>query len=147
MIVAWHLMDPKAWSARMLSLIDFTADERQNLVNSEKQSYFHVKWDPGPWIIILFFCLFITRMRPMEIMARVYTVRFLSAVRAVAARYKHPFALRPGLSHEDVMRTKGITKEKERSERNGPRKEHRKAPPNPLLRTWSLDVAVAFASP
>jgi len=42
------------------------------------------------------FSLFITRMRPMEIMARIYTVRFLSAVRAVAARCKHPFALRPG---------------------------------------------------
>ena len=32
----------------------------------------------------LFFCLFITRMRPMEIVARLCTVRFLSAVRAVA---------------------------------------------------------------
>jgi len=90
---------------------------------------------PDSFFFFFFFCLFITRMRPMEIMARVYTVRFLSAVRAVAARFKHPFALRPGLSHEDVMRTKGITKEKERSERDGPRKEHRKAPPNPLLRT------------
>ena len=74
-------------------------------------------------------------MRPMEIMARVYTVRFLSAVRAAAARCKHPFALRPGLSHEDVMRTKGITKERKKGERDGPRKKHRKAPPNPFLRT------------
>jgi len=46
----------------------------------------------------LFFCLFITRVRPKEIMARLCTVRFLSAVRAMAARCKHPFALRPGLS-------------------------------------------------
>jgi len=46
---------------------------------------------------------------------RVCTVRFLSAVRALAARCKLPFALRPGLSHEDVMRTKGITKERKAS--------------------------------
>ena len=42
-------------------------------------------------------------------MARLYTVRFLSAVRAVAAHCKRPFALRPGLSQENVMRTKEIT--------------------------------------
>jgi len=82
-----------------------------------------------------FFCLFITRMRPMEIMARIYTVRILSAVRAVAARYKRPFVLRPGLFHEDVIRTKGTTKERKRSERDRPRKERRKAPPNPFLQT------------
>ena len=33
-----------------------------------------------------FFCLIITRVRPIEIMARVCTVQFLSAVRAVTAR-------------------------------------------------------------
>ena len=42
----------------------------------------------------------------MEIMARLCTVRFLSAVRAVAARCKHPFALRPGLSPESVKSQK-----------------------------------------
>jgi len=36
---------------------------------------------------------------------------FLSAVRAVAARCKLPFALRPGLSQEDKVRTKEITNE------------------------------------
>ena len=41
-----------------------------------------------------------------EIMARWCTGRFLSTVRAVAARFKHPFAIRPGLSPEDVVRTK-----------------------------------------
>ena len=59
-----------------------------------------------------FFGLIVTRMRPIQIMARLSTVCFLSAVRAVAARCKRPFALRPGLSQEDVNRTKGITKEK-----------------------------------
>jgi len=44
-------------------------------------------------------------------MARLCTVRFLSAVRAVAARRKLPFALRPGLSQEEVRRTKEMTKE------------------------------------
>jgi len=54
------------------------------------------------YFFFFFFYLFITRVRPMEIMARLCTVRFLSAVRAVAARWKHPFALRPGLSPESV---------------------------------------------
>ena len=45
-----------------------------------------------------------------------------------------PFALRPGLSRECVMRTKEITKEKrEKSDCVGPRKEHRSAP-NSCLR-------------
>jgi len=39
----------------------------------------------------------------MEIMARFCTVRFLSAVRAVAARCKRPFALLPCLSQDGVM--------------------------------------------
>ena len=50
----------------------------------------------------LFFCLIITRVRPVEIMARICIVLFLSAVRAVAARCKHPFALRPGLSKKKM---------------------------------------------
>jgi len=44
-------------------------------------------------------------------MAGLCTVRFLSTVRAVVARCKYPFVIRPGPSQEDVMRTKGITKE------------------------------------
>jgi len=48
-------------------------------------------------------------------MARIYAVRFLSAVRAVAARCKLPFALRPGLSQEDVIRTKKLQKRGERA--------------------------------
>jgi len=38
---------------------------------------------------------------------------FPSAVRAVAARCKLPSALRPGLSREDAVRTKEITKERD----------------------------------
>jgi len=51
-----------------------------------------------------------------QIMARLCTVRFLSAVRAVAARCKLSSALRPGLSQEEVVRTKEITKERRASE-------------------------------
>ena len=47
-----------------------------------------------------------------QIVARLCTVRFLSAVRTVAARCKLPFALRPGLSKEDIRQTKETTKEK-----------------------------------
>jgi len=36
----------------------------------------------------------------------------------MAARCKLPFALLPGLSQEDVMRTKEITKEKKPNERD-----------------------------
>ena len=51
----------------------------------------------------LFFYLFITHVRPIQIMARICTVRFLSAVRAVAARCKHPFCPPP----RPVLRTFG----------------------------------------
>jgi len=51
-------------------------------------------------------------------MARLCTVRFLSAVRAVAARCKRPFALRPGLSQEDMIRTKEITNERTNEKTN-----------------------------
>ena len=47
----------------------------------------------------------------------VCTVRFLSAVRAVATRCKRPFALRPGLSQESVSSTKEMTKEKRKEKR------------------------------
>jgi len=49
-IVAWRPMDPEAWDARILSLADFTEDEREYLVKFESQSYFHVKWVPSPWV-------------------------------------------------------------------------------------------------
>jgi hypothetical protein len=39
---------------------------------------------------------------------------FPSAVRAMAARCKLPFALHPGLSREDEMRTKEITQERKK---------------------------------
>ena len=89
-------------------------------------------------LVVFFFCLFITRVRPIEIMARLCTVCFLSAVRAVEARCKHPFALRPGLSQDDLMRTKEITKEVEvPSGRDGQKKDKRtrSPPPIPLLQT------------
>ena len=44
-------------------------------------------------------------------MARLGAVHFLSVVRAVGARCKCPFALRPGLSQDDVKCTKAIKKE------------------------------------
>jgi len=69
--------------------------------------------------VFLFFCLFITRMRPIEIMARLCTVRFLPAVHAVAARCKHPFALRSGPSREDETRAKKITKQRTKERDKG----------------------------
>ena len=61
------------------------------------------------------------------IMVRLCTVRSLSAIRAVAACCKLPFAPRPGLS-PDVMRTNGITREK-RKEKNVRKKGN--TPPRP----------------
>jgi len=58
--------------------------------------------------LIFFFGLLITRVPPREIMARLCTVLFLSAVCTVAARCKRPFALRPALFQE--MRTKETIK-------------------------------------
>jgi len=50
-------------------------------------------------------------MRPIRSWRELCTVLFLSAVRAVAARCEYPFALRPGLSQENVNHTKEMTKE------------------------------------
>jgi len=61
------------------------------------------------------------------------TVRFLSAVRAVTARCKPHFALRPGLSQEDVIRTKEITKENKPSGREGQTKETKESAVFPLI--------------
>jgi len=66
----------------------------------------------GIFTVSGFFFLFIHYSHATyQITARLCTVRFLSAVRAVAARCKLPSALRPGLSQEDVVRTE-ITKER-----------------------------------
>ena len=70
-------------------------------------------------------------------MARLFTVRFLSAVRAVAARCKLPFSLHLGLP-QDVRRSKEITEEKKEKNdcvepRKRRRKEHRSVP-KPYLR-------------
>jgi len=62
-------------------------------------------------------------------MAGLCTVRFLSTVRAVAARCKPPFALRRGLSQEEVIRTKGITKEVSRAGVKNKRDQQKKAHP------------------
>jgi len=78
-----------------------------------------------PALAFSFFLLIHYSRATYQIMARLFTVRFLSAVRAMAARCKRPFALRPGLSQEDVKRTKGITKERRASvkdKRDGRRK-------------------------
>jgi len=57
----------------------------------------------------IFFLLFIHYSHATyQIMASIYTVRFQSAIRAVAARCKLPFSLRPGLSQDDVRRNKEI---------------------------------------
>jgi len=85
------------------------------------------------WRRLFFFGLFITRMRPMEIMARLCTARFLSAVRAVAAHCKHPFALRPGLPQKMCRAPKKLQRKRSDREETGKRKEHMKLP-NPLLR-------------
>ena len=69
-------------------------------------------------------------------MARGYTASFLSAVRAMAAGCKLPFALHPDLSQEDKMRTREITKEKNPNERKRQKKEAKESaarPPSPCL--------------
>jgi len=45
---------------------------------------------------------------------------FPSAVRAQVARCKLPFALRPGLSQEDMIRNREITKERQKKEQKNP---------------------------
>jgi len=75
-----------------------------------------------------FFFLFIHYSHAAyQIMARICTVRFLSAVRVVVARCKRPFALRPGLSQEDVRRTKETTKERRASVKDKGKDERRTA--------------------
>ena len=82
-----------------------------------------------------FFCLFITRVRPI----RSWREYVQSVSCSLSARWRlvanTPFALRPGLSHEDVMRTNGITKEREASVTVEGKTKGRKTPPTPFLRT------------
>jgi hypothetical protein len=56
--------------------------------------------------LLIFFFLLILALS----LYRLWRRAFLTAVRAMAARCKLSFALRPGLSHEDRDRTKEITK-------------------------------------
>jgi len=70
-------------------------------------------------------------------MARFCTVRFLSAVRAVAARWKLPFALRPGLSQENEVCTNEITKERQRK---GTKERRRPSPYSSPLDTMKSGV-------
>jgi len=58
----------------------------------------------------ILFCLFILAFDLCRLWRRTFCPVFPSAVRAVAARCKLPFALRPGLSREDLG-TKEMTKE------------------------------------
>jgi len=58
----------------------------------------------------IFFCLSILACDLYRSWRRTFYPIILSAVRAVAARCKLPFALRPGLSEEDEVRTKENTK-------------------------------------
>jgi len=54
-----------------------------------------------------------------------------SAVRAMAARCKLPFALRPGLSQEDMIRTKEITPEKRPNKGRRQKKETKESATGP----------------
>jgi len=79
-------------------------------------------------VILIFIFLLIHYSRvTYQIMARLFAVRFLSAVRVVAARCKRPFALRPGLSQESGSRTKGMIKEKRKETRKRTDKRNRLA--------------------
>jgi len=60
----------------------------------------------------VFFCLIILAFDLGRSWRRTFCPVFLSAVRTVAARCKHPIALRPGLSQEKVDASKEIDKEK-----------------------------------
>lgn len=50
-LVAWRPTDPKSRKkGDEIALNDFNEDEREYLVRFKEQSYFHVKWLPGPWV-------------------------------------------------------------------------------------------------
>ena len=81
-----------------------------------------------------FFCLFITRVRPMRSW-RGY-VQSVSCPLSTQWRLiaSAPFALRPGLSQEDVKRTKGMTKERRASVRDKGENKGRETPARRLRR-------------
>jgi len=56
----------------------------------------------GQAVHMQFFCLVILAFSPSRLWRRTFSPFFPSAVRAVAARCKLPFALRPGLPREDI---------------------------------------------
>jgi len=62
------------------------------------------------------FYLIAIRMRPRLIMAKNMNIPFPIRSQRTAARCKIPFALRPGLSLDDMMRTKEITNKRQRKE-------------------------------
>ena len=70
-------------------------------------------WPMGGSVRLFFVCLIILACSLSRLWRRTFYPFFPSSVRAVAARCTLPFALRPCPSQEDVMRTKGITKERE----------------------------------
>ena len=72
------------WGARSAARLAVPLDTFEPLPHGESSA--QVVGAAYVWELDFFFCLFITRVRPMEIMARLCTVRFLSAVRAMAAR-------------------------------------------------------------
>jgi len=88
-------------------------------------------WGSWGWGV----CLFITRMRPI----RSWRGYIESVPCPLSAQWRlvasSPFALRPGLSQEDVMRTKEAYKRKE-NERERQRKRRKKGVP-PLHRSRS----------
>jgi len=81
------------------------------------------------YFFIFFICLFITRVRPMEIMARLCTVRFLSAVRAVWLVASTPLPSAQACPKKERCRTKEII----RGNNKGNHKGKKSAPaPKPL---------------
>jgi len=76
-----------------------------------------------PWrlfVFCVFFCLFILAGNLHRSWQHIFYPIFWSAVCMVAARCKLPFALRPGLSHDDKVRTKEATKESNKRKSDHP---------------------------
>ena len=86
--------------------------------------YFPPSWCAGSLGLLWFFCLFIPACDLYRSWRRAFCPIILSAVRAVAAHCKLPFALRPGLSRKGVKineeTTPEITKEKTKETRTHP---------------------------
>jgi len=58
---------------------------------------------------------------------------FASAVRVLAAHCKLPYTLHPGLSQEDKIRTKEVTKERSPNESERPREEAKESAVRPSI--------------